>query len=1637
MSEDKDRQHTVEETSDRVLVLDDADILELNHSPADEVGRATMEERVFYQREARVLAERQPERAALMWLEAAVAAERAGAGQESILADVEAAIELRPDSAWLLSLARRLLVRQRSYDRALEICEREVELGGENAARVAVLQEAAALVRHHKSDAAGALALLDRALTIQPGCVPALFGAIALRTELERHAEAAEGLERLSATITTAEERTLYLFAAGTLREARLDQPEAAEASYRRALEADGQNLPVLMALCTLYERRDMWSQLCQCLEHRAQLAPTPAIEARLLYQAGSLHLDRTGDLDSASRDLSLAAQAAPQDPWCLQRLADVYEAEGRAGELVATLQELLELTLDSQRRAALLAHIGWLLQTRLGEGQQATQSYRRALEAMPGYLPALQSLGTLYRNQGDHESLLEIYAPEVEGTLPARARAIRCIEMGEILGSRLNRPDQAVRHYRRALELDPGQHLAFWRLRRLLKQLGQYEELADLLVTQTEQSQDENTRTHLMLEVARLAAGPLGELERAISILESIPEADRTRSIASDLLELYERSGRFAEMVSLLLAQADDTEDAAEAQGRRLQAAAVLEFFLEETDRALELNRQILQEDPQCVAAVRGAGRIYHRLGRWNELIELNYHELQVNPDRPDAAMLLCRVGRIHENSLGQTAEAIEAYSRALEKDASCVPALAALEQLVRAERRWEDLIEVLQRYAAARMDRLAVADALCRAAEVADCQLGDLERAVELYRQALGQHPRSLAARHGLLRVYKRQQSWPEAAQVLRELIEANEPDEERSHLQLELALLREFRLNEPPDLELYRAAAEGSPIGSRLRAELTRILHLTRSPQLADWLQRLGEQIIDPALAAAHLLESAHLRELCDEVSGSSLEAARQAHVRQPDDLAVIWCLEGALWEGRCWAELGQLREKDAQLEPSPTVRAARLSSAAVAFLQAGQAEEAARVARECLDLDANGLVALGVLARLAEAQGSWSEFAVLCDRLAAACTDATNRLEWCVRAADLWADRAGESSRALASLGVILSDHPGQPMAFARAEHLLWSARQFEELSRLYRRWIQACKQPVDRIDPLRSHARLLRDDLHDHGRALAELSDLLAIAPSDVEALRDLSELLIAQGHWSDAASRLSKLIEVAADVEVRHRARLRQAELWIRHLHEPRRAREVLRAALQEQPTDLEARRLMVDLARTEGSWEEARQILEEIAAVQDLQVQVWAMLQLSDVARLGLRDETLREQCVRDALALASTDPGALSMLVEQYRTRREQAQLVTAAEQYLSSCAPTADTTRLRVAIARLLLDDVNQPEQALKHLLQCLKTDPEDEPVRLLIGRAMEGQGRTSMAAMEYRTLLERNAGCVEAYRGLGRVSGNPETARAAASLVDLLGQATPEETVLLQGVEGTAMPAGRLDLGIMSPPEELRPLRQVLQLAAPYLGPVYPTSLPDRLAEDHRGAIACQRLAASLGMGKVLVSLTGPAGATAGLGEPVPLVLAPALATSPGSAAFRFWVGRALCTAATGSVLLEQLRDDELVELVEALCSPRLISQETRQLRKQVGKMMPRKVRKQLEEMDVSVDPRAWAACRAWEQQRADQVGLLMSRSPTSAIAELARALNVPGDQVSRSPRLARLMRFAISDDYARGCHALWT
>jgi tetratricopeptide (TPR) repeat protein len=1204
-------------------------------------------------------------------------------------------------------------------------------------------------------------------------------------------------------------------------------------------------------------------------------------------------------------------------------------------------------------------------------------------------------------------------------------------------LANRLHRTDEAIAAGRRALQTAPHLPLTFWRLRTWLRREERHAELAALQAAYIERAADSKTRAALTLSLARLQAGPLQAVDQAVDTLLTARKLGQTRCAAIELCDLYERLERYADLVELLLAEANDTTDGREAMAWRLRAAAILDEHLGETLRALELHQEILAADPENAVATPAAGRIYHRLGRWRELVELHRQELETDPGRPDAPALWCRVGRLYDENLGHPADAIEAYTAALRIDPSCTVALDALERLLRAERRFEELADVLAQHADARREPHAAADALCGAAEVADARLGDLRTALGLYEKAVGRGAAFSPAAYGLLRAQLRQEMFAEAAATLARMIDSAATPLERCHLELELLRLSEHRLGQLPEPALYDAVARSSPYGSRLRAEQLRVRRLRHTADFPEFLSIIGLQTLDSTLAAAYLLESSYLHEFGGAVD-NQVYAAQQAFARCPDDPAVLRSVQRATRAACRWPDLAALHTEEAQRETDPAMRLCALGQALAAHLRSGQLQLAADLARRCLTIDRHHLPSLHLLSQLAATAQSWTELAAWQDQLAESCANPANRLQACLRAAEAWEHGVGNISQALSSVNRALADDACQTEAFDVAARLLRTTGDHFQLSQLYERRIRACSDSAEKTELLHLQARLLRDKVKDAARAIVALSDLLALAPDHEGALSDLAELLCAERRWADAATTLARLGQGASDPGTRRQARAREATIWLDSLHSPARARQVLQQALDEAPGELSLKQLMVRIAFAEGQWNEVRRLIDEIAAEDQPALQAWAMVELAEVARVGLRDESLREHSEHEALTLAARYPETIEALVAKYRERGLLPRLVDVGRRVAKQLDDPKGATPLRLALAQVLLKDVGQPGEALAEVRDVLALDSDSPAARLLLAESLERQGEVDSAVESYRHTLDLDALSVDAYRGLDRllkVLGHPRLARAAASIVGWLGGGSSPGGLSGTG-EDASRPSANLDFAILPGDPQLRPMRDLLALLVPHLGAVYPLVQDHPVASTHPLALAARPLALSLGLSGVMVSVEGDLPAMAGVGDPVPLCIAPRLASTPGSAAFRFWAARALASAVTAASLLERLSDAELRGLLDALFNARPEEHAQQQRRKQLQRALPRKVRKEIEQISVPrMTAAAWARLRVEETCRADMVGLLFAEDAKACLSELAAVAG--GDRGGQgSPRIPNLLRFAVSELHEACARQLW-
>src|SRR4029077_9348531 len=92
----------------------------------------------------------------------------------------------------------------------------------------------------------------------------------------------------------------------------------------------------------------------------------------------------------------------------------------------------------------------------------------------------------------------------------------------------------------------------------------------------------------------------------------------------------------------------------------------------------------------------VRNLARLYERVGKWTELIELHDKEASLSADTKQVISLAHRNAEILEEQLKDRAGAITQYERVLALSPSYLPALKALGRLYGQEARWDALIRM-----------------------------------------------------------------------------------------------------------------------------------------------------------------------------------------------------------------------------------------------------------------------------------------------------------------------------------------------------------------------------------------------------------------------------------------------------------------------------------------------------------------------------------------------------------------------------------------------------------------------------------------------------------------------------------------------------------------------------------------------------------------------------------------------------------------------------------------------------------------------------------------------------------------------------------------------------------------------------
>lgn len=242
-------------------------------------------------------------------------------------------------------------------------------------------------------------------------------------------------------------------------------------------------------------------------------------------------------------------------------------------------------------------------------------------------------------------------------------------------------------------------------------------------------------------------------------------------------LSEIYRREGQWAELAQVLeyeLSYASEQEDESYSVEcyiyKHSNLAWIYEQKLNFSLKAFNHYQAILKHRPDDILALKGASRMTDSIGNWTELLKLYASAEACTQDVREHAYLLERIADIAETYLDDPSTACTALEARQALDVPSSSKLSALARLYVKLNKWEALLSLTDAEIELSKNPEYRASLLCRNAEIAECKLSDIPRAIGYFEKARLAMPANHQANEALARLYAQQGLWEKHVEILK---------------------------------------------------------------------------------------------------------------------------------------------------------------------------------------------------------------------------------------------------------------------------------------------------------------------------------------------------------------------------------------------------------------------------------------------------------------------------------------------------------------------------------------------------------------------------------------------------------------------------------------------------------------------------------------------------------------------------------------------------------------------------------------------------------------------------------------------------------------------------------------------------
>lgn len=1143
--------------------------------------------------------------------------------------------------------------------------------------------------------------------------------------------------------------------------EKHLNNFPSAAAYYERALRAGvASPIEVWRSLERIYGKLEQYERQADILEQLSAWAKDGAEKILLLYRVGELHEHKLKDIASAASAYERILETDPNNLPSARALEFLYESLNENEKLKTILQTQRELVSGAERDRV-TAKLASLTADAPENFAEAIALYEELVSKNPRNDQAALALENLLEKAGQHQQLLHLIKRRLTVVLEPRELVRLNQAAGKVLWKQLDKPQEAIAHFRAALERDVRAKEALEALREIFDAQERKEDLIVVLRRLIPLQTEPLAIKEIRLKLADVLAS-LGRREEALESakrgLEIEPHQISMLEQALSVfykLQAWHEAIRTLELETQLLLGEQEEEEAVRAL---FLVADIWKTKIGKPENGGSALEKIFHIDTSNRSAYERALELYASVNDWRSYTQTIERFLPNFVTDDERVTALCSLARVLEQKLGQKDVAFLRLCRALQIQPENESLRDAVLRLANETQNYEGLADAFETIAEALPSGPLASRMYCLLAAIQDKHMGDVDAAEASFQRILEFDPTSRDALLGLESLLERHKRYQSLAAILDRRIELSETSEDKKDVLLKQAALQEKHLgNSAAAVQALERAFELIPD----QASLSALCRLRREQDefelMVDDILRLRDLV--PEQEASKLqLQIAQIYENDLQDKEAALEAYRGVLTFEKHHSLALKSIERLLTESDRPRELLELLDQRIAASTDVSERIAlHFQKADIWEDRLHDLEQADACIQVVLETDPSSAEALRVLERLRYSRGDWRGLVDVLEKQLALQSKPLDKAKLLVVIGQILQQRLADVEKATLAYQQAFHFNPQN----REAVHALASVFEAEE------NWSSA-------LEMLRKEAKLVGEDklvaplyhrigyiqeeeMGDVGSAKKAYLEALKFDESHLPSLIALKSIHHQEETWLAYESVLNKIIQLLSDSESKSQYLVELGNYLREVKKDAELAENVYVKALKEKPNLLAAARPLVDLCMDSERWPEAGRALEVV--VQHLESELPLDSDGSkaeELCRFVYRLACVCEKLGNDTRALEcfqrahELDPSWLSALEGLGNRLMKSGRNEEALHVYQNILIYHRDALAdLEVVEIYWMLGDLyitlGQREKAASQFERALALDAQHEPSLMSLSKIAEAAKNWEQVADCYRRLL----------------------------------------------------------------------------------------------------------------------------------------------------------------------------------------------------------------------------------------------------------------------------------------------------